>query len=273
MVAFFHTIWFGRSWRKAENILARTSKFATLDIGLTGYVPVLELVQDYKPPKSCLVHLQEMPTAVTDAVPQMTRVWSQAVRIAKDRLTRLPAGTVRLSGDQALALAAYTFELGIDSESDGQDNFYMVLNELLRKRQPGVMRELKPFLGYMMQALAALPDWRGMAYRGIPASEKDVVMAKYKDGSTVHWSSFTSTSTKLATAQDFARVGGIVFVINVVQGRCVEAYSALQAEDEIILSPNSRFIVTEECHLCINGDLRGHHVVRMQQQRDDNILF
>jgi hypothetical protein len=244
------------------------------DIGSIGYVPVLQLVDGYQPPKPCLAHLHELPQALTNAVPQMKRVLTESVRIANDRLQRLPADTVRLSADQALALAVYTFDLGMDSEADGRDNFYVVLNVLLRKRQPDIMRGLKPYLGYMMQALAALPDWRGVVYRGIPGSERAVVEGQYKEGSTVHWSSFTSTTTTLATARDFARDGGgVVFVIKVLQGRSVRAYSAMQAEDEILLSPNSRFSVTEECALRQDGELCGCYVVCMQQLRGEGILF
>ena len=120
-----------------------------------------------------------------------------------------------------------------------------------------------------MRGLEALPAFRGEVLRGISAAALDVVRETYGDGCDVHWSSFTSTTTSLATAKQFAGAGGIIFRVNVVTGRSVVAYSAVPREDEIILSPNSRFVVTRACEL--EGD--GFHYVHMQQRAGTGVVF
>ena len=54
---------------------------------------------------------------------------------------------------------------------------------------------------------------------------------------------FTSTTVNLRTATVFAAVpGGVVLRVTVLEGRAarvIEAYSAIQNEDEVLLKPNT----------------------------------
>ena len=101
------------------------------------------------------------------------------------------------------------------------------------------MRILKPSLTYLTSALHELPAYEGRVYRGVPSSALSVIQNRYKRGMDIQWSSFTSTSCRIETAKGFAERGGIVFVIDVVNGRDITHYSAYQGEGEILLSPNS----------------------------------
>ena len=62
---------------------------------------------------------------------------------------------------------------------------------------------------------------------------------------------FSSTTTKLGAAKAFTnQATGVIFKITVASGRDVNAYSFFPAEDEILLSPSHRFIVTSAPYLC-----------------------
>ena len=71
-------------------------------------------------------------------------------------------------------------------------------------------------------------------YRGVPACNLDIVHDKYKEGVRTHWTAFTSNSSDIIKAKEFAQgPGGIIFRIRAVQGRRVAAYSAKRSEDEV----------------------------------------
>ena len=71
-------------------------------------------------------------------------------------------------------------------------------------------------------------------------------------------------TTDKRVAQRFADgPGGIVFVVDVLQGRSVKPYSAVQTEEEILLSPNSLFVVTQALE---KSDDDGYYYVKMQQR-------
>eukprot|EP01106_Pelomyxa_sp_JSP_P003724 TRINITY_DN1564_c0_g1_i1.p1 TRINITY_DN1564_c0_g1~~TRINITY_DN1564_c0_g1_i1.p1 ORF type:complete len:227 (+),score=52.49 TRINITY_DN1564_c0_g1_i1:336-1016(+) len=203
------------------------------------------MVRDYKAPRTCKDHvLRDLPL-VMKQVTQWDYLVGECEALASYRLLHIPPGSPQLSKDQALAIALYTFDLSISStQGDGSDNFYHNLNTLLRRRSGPVMEAIKPYLWYLLSALAALPKWQGVAYRGVPPDTLPLIKQKYRQGITVHWSSFTSTTVSLDKAKEFARPGGVVFTIQVTNGRNVENYSAAR-EGEVLLDPNSRFVVAE----------------------------
>ena len=213
--------------------------------------------------------LRDFPGALP-GVQQLAFIVEESQRIASDRLSRLPVGALRLEVDEALAVAAYTFDLGFNSEQEGADNLYNQLNDCLRERNAQKMVLLKPYLSYLLRALVKFPVLKTTVYRGIPAESVDVVREKYKEGSKVHWSAFTSTSTDIATAKQFAQGrGGILFRVNVRNGRCVSLYSHCMSEDEVLLSPNSVFVVTAECH----QDQDGFILVDMLELLEEEYVF
>ena len=77
---------------------------------------------------------------------------------------------------------------------------------------------------------------------------------------------FTSTTVNPRTATVFAAVpGGVVLRVTVLEGRAarvIEAYSAIQNEDEVLLKPNTKF-VSRPCYSETKGELMGFHVVEM----------
>jgi len=215
-------------------------------------------------------------------VPALAFVAAQALAVATDRLLTCPKSEFvaePVTPDEAVAIAAYTFDLrpsfmSEDVTGEGRDNFYMVLNATLRKRNtisPQVLMVLRPYLTYLLRGLKKVKPISGiMAFRGVPAASLDAVFQEYSVGRMVHWSGFTSSTINLLTARTFAGgPGGVVFVITVVDGRTVKELSAFRSEDEILLSPNSKFIVASAA----TEDKDGYFVVQLIQMKEGDYVF
>lgn len=118
-----------------------------------------------------------------------------------------------LPPDEALAVVAYTFDLGEDSEcATGDKNLHY----------PTTMFLLKPFMTHLMRGLSTLPPLSTMVFRGIPAHSFNNVQANYTQGRAAKWTGFTSTTTDITRAHNFAYgPGGFIFRITVFSGRFV----------------------------------------------------
>jgi len=213
------------------------------------YRTQLKFAKEYEPPLPCREHLlDQTQKALLPAVRQMPFIVEECERILCSKMQHLPKDTPNLQPCQALAIIAYTYDLGFQSETeDGRDNLYEALNDTLRERSPLKMALLKPYLAYLMRGLELLPSIRAEVYRGIPGipSVIELLDSKYSEGKEIYWSAFTSTSTNLQRAKNFAGPRGVIFRIRVFSGRLVHAYSAFPDEEEVLLSPNICLIVTK----------------------------
>jgi hypothetical protein len=223
-------------------------------IGQVRYVGVIKHLQGFVPDanRSCRDYLSDL-IPIMPGVTQMDFIADESAIVAADRLNHLPAGTIRLSDDQAFAIAMYSYDLGLNSQNDGKDNFFEALNALLRERDGEKIRVMRPYLHHLWQGLEALPPFQGVVLRGIPKEHLPLIQSKYQAGCGIHWSSFTSTTISMQTAKGFAKAGGVIFKIRVANGRSIFEYSTIQREHEILLSPNSRFVVFAECSLAQDG--------------------
>jgi hypothetical protein len=213
-----------------------------------GYKPVIAMVLGYKPPRTCQDHMLNDLPSVLVGVTNLPIIVEESYHIATSRLAHLPESTPRLDINEALAIAAYSYDLQFQTMDDGKDNLYYVLKNILRERKPHKMAMMKNYLAYLMSGLSKLPPVQGIVYRGIPHDCLDKVTKFYFLGSPVHWSGFTSTTSSLINAKGFADKGGIIFRISIHNGRRIGDYSGFPVEDEVLMSPNSGFIVTADCH-------------------------
>jgi len=160
-----------------------------------------------------------------------------------------PAVRDPLGPDGLAGIVGYTFDLGTMSEDpNGGDNLFAVLNASLHVRAKELsLPNTKAFLYHLLRGLAALPPFQGVVYRGIPATHAAKVCEEYTKGTDVYWSAFTSTTMDVAVAKQFAGgPGGVIFIIDVLNlARAIQPYSAIQTENEVLLSPNSKFVVFE----------------------------
>lgn len=160
---------------------------------------------------------------------------------------------------------AFAYDNGFDRDS----NVYYVLNQALRQRKedPTAFKRWQGFLCFLMRALDKLPPFKGTVYRGGHAGlDQATVRREYTVGRPIQWAAFSSTSTLLAAVRPFVKKQeGAVFKLGVVSGCDIGAYSYFPKENEILLSPNTRFVVTselyedEEWYACINlAETTGH---------------
>ena len=151
-------------------------------------------------------------------------------------------GTGELPVDELVALAAYSHDLG----SGQAGNLYYELNNALRKRgkedRAALMSGWGVYMHFAMGAMAKLPKVEGECFRGFP--DKATAVARYKMGRPIQWGAFSSTTNDFDAAKSFTNPAtGIIFKINVTDGRDINAYSFFPQEAEVLLSPAHRFMV------------------------------
>jgi hypothetical protein len=237
------------------------------------YVGVLRLVKGYVPERSCVNHILSDLANGLPGIGDINLIVEEGVAIAEDRLARLPASVPILSQDEAIAIATYSYDLGFNSNTvDGSDNLYVILNRVLRQRNPSSMLLLKPYLYFLMSGLNKLPPVKITCYRGIPKEEMEIIQKNYKQGLKIHWSAFTSTTSSLKKAADFAKPNGIIFRIKVQSGRSIVHYASFPDEEEILLSPNVSLIVYQELSL-ENFDSSSYYFVDLVEVENKLFVF
>ncbi len=189
------------------------------------YKGVIELVEGYNPPLPCHEHMLKDLPPVLVGVTNMPKIVREAIRIAQSCLQHIRPNSTKLSHDKAIAIAAYSYDLGFNTTNDGKDNFYYVFNAILRERSPAKMIRLKPYIYYLMAGLSELPPISGVVYRGVPNTSMEIIKQNYLLGNDIHWSAFTSTTTDIVQAKQFAMLqgdGGILFRITILTGRRIK---------------------------------------------------
>mmetsp|Transcript_42531 Transcript_42531/g.70723 ORF Transcript_42531/g.70723 Transcript_42531/m.70723 type:complete len:995 (+) Transcript_42531:123-3107(+) len=201
-------------------------------------VPTLKLS---KPEESC----RECLFKTRDLVPDIdTLLEDVAFKVEQLKWEDLPA---TLDDDELFAIAAYTFDF---NTGDRAGNLYYELNQSLRRRDAksrGVMLAIwGGYLYYFMAALEKLPSLKMHVYRGYP--DKQTVVQQYKEGRPVQWGAFSSTSRRVEPASAFtSKEDGVIFKLKVHTGKDIKDFSFFAAEEqEVILSPQTRFVVISE---------------------------
>ena len=224
--------------------------------------------QDIVPPGSAADALRDS-AAVCAACPHIDAIVGDCLVKAEELQFEdgLPA---QLAPDHALALAAYSHDLGNGTKAG---NLYFELNGALRKRgkddRAAMMEGWGVFMHFLMAAMALLPRFEGVCYRGMSgAPDKAATVAQYKMGRPIQWGAFSSTSTNFNATKGFTdEATGVIFKINVTDGRDINAYSFFPAEDEILLSPSHRFMV---CSAPYERD--GYTVIDMVQAEGNTFV-
>jgi len=206
---------------------------------LSGPKPELPLLQELK-------KLYQFPYMVKlDHIIEECTEWYKGWKWDTD------ANPHQLTQDEAMAIVLYTHDL--NQNGPKEQNFYYLLNEMLRRRNNEEMNAWSGYLYYFLTALKKVPDVATTLYRGIPANCKDVIEKDYKKDRPIHWSGFSSGTELEEVAKRFAGPGGILFRIQIFNGKSISKCSFIPNEKEILLSPNMKFKVTEALHLDSNG--------------------
>lgn len=145
---------------------------------------------------------------------------------------------VHISPNHASVIYAYTEEL------PGQNPLYKKLN--LNMRSPGATAEkrlvpMRDYIHYLGDAISALPNYVGKAYRGMDCKLNPTI---YQPGKMITWQQFSSCTRSQMVARRFVANHGVqlvgsVFVINISHGKGIEEFSAFPEEQEILLKYNT----------------------------------
>ena len=158
-----------------------------------------------------------------------------------------------LHEDELLAVVAYTY----DNQSGAQrGNLYFELNDALRKRggadRAAALQLWGGFLYYLLAGLAKLADVEAVVYRGYP--DKAKVAEQYQVGRPIQWGAFSSTSTSVAATKAFTdKASGVIFKLTVLSGKVIKAYSYFPSEDEVLVSPQARLVVSSAPYVGADG--------------------
>ena len=209
-------------------------------------LPKLKLKQ---PPRSCADELRrpELRAVVADMDDLLIDVGFKVQQLMYEPLP------VALPDDELFAVVVYTY----DNQSGEQPgNLYYELNKSLRERsaqgRTALLQLWGGFLYYLLSGLAKLIDTAGVVYRGYP--DKNMVEEQYKMGRPIQWGAFSSTSPDVAAAKQFTdKHSGVLFKLNLLSGKVIQAYSYFPNEDEVLISPQARFIVSSALYVGADG--------------------
>ena len=214
--------------------------------------------KDYKPPQSIKEALMNAGMNEEDAEEVDIECIGNAELLKDKGLV-----TEEFNVEDAAAVALYTFDFGKDGMYEM--NPYRLLNKALstkkKEEKAKQLVKVRDVLYLVMCALRKLPAVKGVTlYRGI---RDKVDMNQYKEGSTVTWPGFSSTTPDMNTTKAFltnmrderegeerdggedeTTMKGTLFVIEEAWGYDVQPYSIFSDEEEILLEPERVFEVT-----------------------------
>lgn len=247
----------GRGERiERERIEVNRHRVDKEDVHETEYRPLVNFVD--APPtckKSCSSHIDDI-KSLLPGVKYLDETIEEASRITQSKLEQ-PAvrQLLRSNGidnSMVFAVVMYTFDLcliALPNTYNRSNTFYYVLNQNLRKRNGEFLKLAHGYLYYLMTGLYHLPPTSGYVYRGIDKDGARGARRKLCEGCKLHWSGFSSATPNLPVAKDFARGGGIVLQIKLLntdsKSRDIRALSALPREEEILLLPNIQLFVVQ----------------------------
>lgn len=116
---------------------------------------------------------------------------------------------------------------------------YTELNEALRSEALDASQAAR--IGALKIALSKLPPYEGSVVRGTNLPPE--VLARYRPGEYVIEKAFLSTTKDPVVAQSAAFAGNVEFRIVSVTGRDISAFSMFPAEQEVLFSAHTRFLV------------------------------
>mmetsp|Transcript_112023 Transcript_112023/g.198465 ORF Transcript_112023/g.198465 Transcript_112023/m.198465 type:complete len:113 (+) Transcript_112023:206-544(+) len=112
-----------------------------------------------------------------------------------------------------------------------------------------------------------MPTYEGLLLRGLP--NRDEVETEYKAGRPIQWGAFVSTTTSILAAKEFCdKEAGVIVRISAGYGKKLGAISFFVDEEEVLLSPNAKFVVSAEVY-----QEAGWWFLDLVQQRGDWFVF
>ena len=160
-----------------------------------------------------------------------------------------------LTGCEIASIGLYTME----------GPFYSTLNIILREGDANAIRPFAKFLLLLNRALLKCPKpSTTVVFRAF----KDDVTAQYRPGIEYTWEQLSSSTTDISITQSFLSTNsatgamqGTLFTIEIRDehdcARCIDDYSLIKGEKEVIICPGTRFAVIG----CISNN--GFHMIQI----------
>jgi len=213
--------------------------------------PILPLgsieIKDFKPKFNCLGEVQLLQKLAD--MDKLNIILQECIEFSE--AAKWGNNPYSLDDNEIFAIALYTHDLF--GQADREKNFYFQLNNMLRKRSPEIYEKWRGYLYYLQSALSKFPNIETTVYRGIPAENFELIKKEYKEKRPIFWSAFSSSTPDLKVAQGFAKQNGIIIKIKIYSGKIIKDYSIIKGEDEILLKPNSKFVVTKGIYQHTDG--------------------
>jgi hypothetical protein len=164
-------------------------------------------------------------------------------RISSDNNIQSMKDTCSMTIDECAAITYYTCDVR-QYGGTREECPYRRINSLLITRK--VDELWKPFLHILLSALNKLPMTKTRVYRYL---DKPItaLSKQYKKDCQICWIGFTSTSLSKETMKGFIDKNkqGTFMAIDVIEGKNISCFSLFPNEAELLLLPNSLFIVDD----------------------------
>jgi len=166
-------------------------------------------ITNWKPKGDCIEELRNLKGL--EGMDKLGLIVSECKEWIDAFMTKPNSNTLDLDENEIFSLVIYSHDL--KGKGNQEENFYFQLNQMLRKRTPQTYEKWKGYLFYMQNALKKLENQKITVYRGIPVSEKKIISEEYTDKRHIHWSGFSSSSTDINSAKQFAKENGMKMCI------------------------------------------------------------
>jgi hypothetical protein len=149
----------------------------------------------------------------------------------------------KLTENEVAAIVYYTVDM-CPLGGEWEDSPFRVLNSVLVTRKIKLIESWKPYIYYLLSGLNKLPPVQKIVYRAIDKSLSEL-SKQYSIGAKFCWIGFTSTSLDRKIVDSFiGNKKGTFMLINVTEGKDISLFS-IYPEKEVLLLPNSQFIVDQ----------------------------
>ena len=137
-----------------------------------------------------------------------------------------------LTRDESAAIYLYTMST----------SFYLHLNETLRAENRHKLKPWFNFLKLFITALEKLPSTSDIVWRAVFGQ----VGSTFDDNDVHIWWSVNSCSINPRSIQAYLSNNGTLFAIHTINAKDITAFSAVQAEREVVLMPGTKLRAKSE---------------------------
>lgn len=121
----------------------------------------------------------------------------------------------------------------VEDKEHKEKSMYNIVNYALSNRNRKNLLPIRDYIFYLLQGLRSLPKFRkqDVLYRGVKIPQP-VARDIYREGRTLTWTSFSSTSTDEKRAYKFAGEDGVIFEIyGKFKGYSIGTFSRFATEE------------------------------------------